>query len=103
MAGPTKVVSRRIGYGHDTFSVKRRLRLIGLIAALSIPAAAFFVAIPLWQIEHPGDPSLILRTERHWLWQAPAHAHLELSAIIVPVLAIALVAIALLVVSVYQE
>jgi len=74
-----------------------------LITVLSIPAAAFFVVMPQWQIEHPGDSSLILRTERHWLWRAPAHAHLDFGAIVIPVLAVAVVAIALLVVAMYQE
>lgn len=74
-----------------------------LILVVTIPSASFFVAMPQWQIEHPGDPSLILRTERHWLWRPPAHAHLEPTAIVIPVLAIAFVAVALVVVALYQE
>jgi len=83
--------------------VKRRSRWLLLVTVLSILAAAFFIGMPQWQIEHPGDSSLILRTERHWLWRAPAHAHLDFGAIVIPVLAIAVVAIALLVVAMYQE
>jgi len=74
-----------------------------LIVVLSIPSAAFFVAMPQWEIEHPGDPSLILRSERHWLWRPPPHAHLDPTAIVIPVLAIVAVAIALLVVTLYRE
>jgi hypothetical protein len=74
-----------------------------LIVLLSVPSAAFFAAMPPWQIEHPGDASLILRSERHWLWRPPAHAHLDPSGIIVPVLAIAFVAGALLAVALYKE
>jgi len=59
--------------------------------------------MPQWQIEHPGDASLVLRSERHWLWRAPAHAHLDPMAIAIPVLAILLVATALLVVAFYKE
>lgn len=69
-----------------------------LVVALSIPAAAYFVVLPQWQIEHPSDSSLILRNERHLLWNAPAHAHVDPVAIAIPVLAIAIVVIALLVV-----
>ena len=76
---------------------RRALQSI-LIVALSLPAAAFFVLLPQWQIEHPSDASLVLRSERHWLWQAPAHAHLEASAIAVPVFAILIIVVALLVV-----
>ncbi|HWY70752.1 MAG TPA: hypothetical protein VNX88_18940 [Terriglobales bacterium] len=83
--------------------MKRRSLSVLLIAILSIPAAAFFIAMPQWQIEHPGDSSLILRTERHWLWRAPVHAHLDVGAIVIPVLAISVVAIALLMVALYQE
>lgn len=81
----------------------RRTLTAVLIVVLSVPAAAFFVAMPQWQIEHPGDPSLILRTERHWLWRAPTHAHLDPAAIVIPVLAILIVATALVVVAFYQE
>ncbi|PYY00189.1 MAG: hypothetical protein DMG64_11535 [Acidobacteria bacterium] len=101
--GPTKVLSRRMRAGLILFRVNRRTLSVVLILVLCIPAAAFFIAVPQWQIEHPGDPTLILRTERHWLWRAPARAHLESSAIIVPVLAIAFVAGALLAVALYQE
>jgi hypothetical protein len=76
---------------------RRALQSI-LIVALSIPAAAYFVVLPQWQIEHPSDSALILRSERHWVWQAPAHAHLDPAAMAIPVLAIAIVVIALLVV-----
>ena len=83
--------------------MKRRSLIVWLIAVLSIPAAVFFITMPPWQIEHPGDPSLILHTERHWLWRAPPHAHLDFGAMVIPVLAIVMVAIALIVVAVYQE
>lgn len=103
MAGATKVVSSIHRAELDTFSVNRRSLSVVLIVVLSIPAAAFFVAMPPWQIEHPADSTLILRTERHWLWRAPAHAHLEPTAIVVPVLAIALMALALMAVALHQE
>ena len=83
--------------------MKRRTLSALLIVLLSVPAAAFFVVMPQWQIEHPGDAALILRTERHWLWRAPAHAHLDAAAIVIPVAAIAIVAVALLVIVLYQE
>ena len=76
---------------------RRALQSIAVLV-LSIPAAAYFVLLPQWRIEHPSDTSLILRSERHWLWQAPAHAHLDATAMAVPVIAILVVAIALLVV-----
>ena len=69
-----------------------------LIVALSLPLAAYFVVLPQWRIEHPSDSSLILRNERHWIWQAPAHAHLDPSAMAIPVVAIVIVVIALLLV-----
>jgi hypothetical protein len=103
MTGHTKVESKPTGPNSILLRVKRRSLSVLLIAVLGIPAAAFFVTMPQWQIEHPGDPSLILRAERHWLWQAPAHAHLDLGAIVIPVLAICVVAIALLMVALYQE
>jgi len=83
--------------------VKRRSQWVWLITVLSLPAAVFFVVMPQWQIEHPGDPSLILRRERAWLWRAPAHGHLDFGAMLIPMLAIALVDIALLVVAKYQN
>lgn len=78
--------------------MSRRALQSFVIVALSIAAAAYFVVLPQWQIEHPSDSSLILRSERHWVWQAPAHAHLDPAAMAIPVLAIAIVVIALLVV-----
>ena len=66
--------------------------------ATSFVAAAYFVLFPSWQIEHPTDASLVLRGERHLLWQAPSHAHLDAGAIAIPVLAIAIVATALIIV-----
>lgn len=74
---------------------RRRLRSL-LILILAIPAASLFVIFPQWEIEHPGDPGLVLRSERHLLWHAPAHAHLDPAAIWIPVLAIAIVAGALM-------
>lgn len=79
----------------------RTLRSVAILA-LSLPAAAFFVVLPQWQIEHPSDSALILRSERHWLWHAPVHAHVDPAAMLIPVLAIAIVAIALLVVMHYE-
>ena len=76
---------------------RRAMRSI-LIVALSLPAAAYFVLLPQWQIEHPSDASLILRSERRWIWQVPAHAHLDAGAMAIPVLAITIVMVALLVV-----
>ena len=95
---PTKVVFRLPGGKFDTFPMNRRALQSILILVLSVPAAAYFVVLPQWEIEHPSDSSLVLRSERHWLWRAPVHAHLALGAIAIPVLAIAIVAIALLVV-----
>lgn len=77
---------------------RRALQSI-LIVALTLPAAVYFVVLPQWQIEHPSDASLIVRSERHWLWQGPAHAHLDPTGIAIPVLAIVIVMIALLVVT----
>lgn len=74
-----------------------------LLVVLSVVSAAYFVVFPIWQIEHPGDASLVLRTERHLLWQSPQHAHLDLAAIGIPVLAILIVATALLVVALRNE
>ena len=70
-----------------------------MIALLLSMAAMFFIVFPQWQIEHPNDASLILRDERHFLWQAPVHAHVDLATIAIPVLAIVIVAIALFTVS----
>jgi hypothetical protein len=68
-----------------------------LLLVSSFAAAAYFVIFPLWQIEHPTDATLVLRGERHLLWQAPVHAHLDAAAIAIPILAIAIVATALIV------
>ena len=76
--------------------MRRNMRSI-LILGLSVPAALFFILFPQWQIEHPADPGLVLRTERHLLWHSPAHAHLDIAAVWIPVLAIAIVAGALMV------
>ena len=65
--------------------------------------AAFFLLFPPWQIEHPGDPSLILGSERHLIWNRPLHAHLDPMAMAIPVIALAVVAIAIVVVTVYHE
>jgi len=80
----------------DTFWMDRRALQSLVILVISIPTAAFFVLLPQWQIEHPGDASLVLRSERHWLWQAPEHAHLDPAGIVIPILAIAIVVFALL-------
>jgi hypothetical protein len=76
--------------------MSRRTIQSGLTLALSLPAAVYFILLPQWEIEHPGDSSLVLRNERHWLWQAPAHSHLDPAAMLIPVLAIGIVVLALL-------
>ena len=81
----------------------RRARQFLYILAATVPAASSFVFFPLWQIEHPADPSLILRNERHLLWNRPAHAHVDSIAMAIPVLAIIIVAIALFVVALRKE
>jgi hypothetical protein len=75
---------------------RRRLRL-AMILILAVPAALLFILFPDWQIEHPADAGLVLRSERHLLWHSPAHAHLDAAAIWIPVLAIAIIACALVV------
>ena len=63
--GPTKVLSRRMRAGLILFRVNRRTLSVVLILVLCIPAAAFFIAVPQWQIEHPGDiRRLVGATER---------------------------------------
>lgn len=74
-----------------------------MILTLLSLAAGFFVVFPQWQIEHPHDASLILRGERHLLWSAPIHAHVDLATIAIPVLAIMIVAIALLVLTSHES
>lgn len=76
--------------------MSRRSLYAMLLVILSVMSSAYFVIFPLWQIEHPSDASLVLRSERYLLWQRPQHAHLDVAAIGVPVLAIAIVATALL-------
>jgi len=83
--------------------MSRRALYAMLLVVLSVVSTAYFVIFPLWQIEHPGDASLILRSERHLLWQPPQHAHLDLAAIGIPVLAILIVAAALLVVALRND
>jgi hypothetical protein len=75
-----------------------------IILVLSVPSALFFVLFPQWQIEHPGDPGLVLRSERHFLWHAPAaHAHLDPASMWIPVLAIGIIASALIVLAFNAE
>lgn len=81
---------------------RRPLQLLSIVA-LSVLGTAFFVLFPPWQIEHPSDSSLVLRSERHLLWNRPLHAHLDPVAMAVPVIAILVVAIAIAVVTVYHE
>ena len=73
------------------------------IVAISVFGTAFFLLFPPWQIEHPTDPTLVLRSERHLLWNRPLHAHLDPVAMAIPVIAVLVVAIAIVVVTVYQE
>jgi hypothetical protein len=77
--------------------MNRRILYASSVLVLSLAGVAFFVCFPLWQIEHPVDASLVVRGERHWLWQPPTHAHIDPSTIVIPVLAIAVVTAALLV------
>lgn len=81
----------------------RRTWQVFSIVALSLFSAAFFLLFPPWQIEHPSDPTLVVRSERHLLWNRPLHAHLDPVAMAIPVIAIIVVAIAIAVVTVYHE
>ena len=81
----------------------RRARQLLFTLAASVPGISLFVLFPLWRIEHPGDPSLILRSERHLLWNRPLHAHLDAGATIIPVIAIIVVAIALVLVTLNND
>ena len=83
--------------------MSRRALYTILLVVLSVATSAYFVIFPLWQIEHPGDASLVIRSERHLLWQPPHHAHLDLASIGIPVLAIIIVATALLVVGLRND
>ena len=83
--------------------MSRRALYTILLVVLSVASSAYFVIFPLWQIEHPGDASLVIRSERHLLWQPPHHAHLDLASIGIPVLAIIIVATALLVVGLRND
>ena len=81
---------------------RRTWQLLSTVV-LTAFGAAFFLLFPLWQIEHPSDASLIVRSERHLIWNRPLHSHLDPVAIAIPVIAILVVAIAIAVVTVYQE
>ncbi|HKR32772.1 MAG TPA: hypothetical protein VJT08_19995 [Terriglobales bacterium] len=81
---------------------RRTLQLLSTVV-VTLFGAAFFLLFPPWQIEHPSDPSLIVRSERHLIWNRPLHAHLDPIAIAIPIIAILVVAIAIVVVSTYQE
>lgn len=83
--------------------MRRRTWQLASTVALSIFGAFFFLLFPPWQIEHPTDPTLIVRSERHLIWNRPIHAHLDPVAMVVPVIAIVVVAIAIAVVTVYRE
>jgi hypothetical protein len=83
--------------------MRRRSWQLASTVVLTVLGAAFFLLFPPWQIEHPSDPSLIVRSERHLIWNRPLHAHLDPIAIAVPVIAIVVVAIAIAVVTVYHE
>lgn len=83
--------------------MRRRPWQILSTVALSLFGAAFFLLFPPWQIEHPSDPTLIVRSERHLIWNRPMHAHLDPVSIAVPVIAIVVVAIAIAVVAFYHE
>ena len=43
-----------------------------------IVAMLVVMLFPNWNIEHPADPSLTVRDERHVLWRQPAHSHLDI-------------------------
>jgi len=81
----------------------RRARQFIYILAGAVPGASLFVLFPLWQIEHPFDASLILRSERHFLWNRPVHAHVDPVAMAIPVIAIVIVAVALFLVALRNE
>lgn len=83
--------------------MKRRAWQLFSTVALSVSGAAFFVLFPPWQIEHPSDPALVLRSERHLIWNPPVHSHLDPVAMAVPVIAILVVTIAIVVVTMYHE
>ncbi len=83
--------------------MRRHTWQLASTVALSIFGAGFFLLFPPWQIEHPSDPTLIVRSERHLIWNPPIHAHLDPVSIAVPVIAIVVVAIAIAVVTVYHE
>ncbi len=83
--------------------MKRRTWQLVLTVTLTVFGASFFLLFPPWQIEHPSDPSLIVRSERHLIWDRPLHAHLDPVAIAIPVIAILVVATAISVVTVYHE
>lgn len=83
--------------------MRRRPWQLLLAVILTVLGAGFFLLFPPWQIEHPSDPSLILRSERHLIWNRPLHAHLDPVAIAIPVIAIVVVAIAIAIVIVYHE
>lgn len=80
----------------------RAWRLLSTVA-LTVFGAAFFLLFPAWQIEHPTDANLIVRSERHLIWNRPLHAHLDPMAIAIPVIAIVVVAMAIVIVTVYRE
>ena len=83
--------------------MRRRTWSLLSTVVLTVFGAAFFFLFPPWQIEHPSDPTLILRSERHLIWNRPLHAHLDPMAIAIPMIAVVVVAIAIAVVTVYHE
>ncbi|HKT23165.1 MAG TPA: hypothetical protein VJR04_01100 [Terriglobales bacterium] len=83
--------------------MRRRTWPLLSTVVLTVFGAAFFLLFPPWQIEHPSDPTLILRSERHLIWNRPLHAHLDPMAIAIPMIAVVVVAIAIAVVTVYHE
>jgi hypothetical protein len=83
--------------------MRRRRSQLVVAVVLTALGAGFFLLFPPWQIEHPSDASLILRSERHLIWNRPLHAHLDPVAMAIPVIAIVVVAVAIAVVTVYHE
>jgi hypothetical protein len=83
--------------------MRRRTWQLVLTVFLAAFGASFFLLFPPWQIEHPTDPALIVRSERHLIWARPIHAHLDPVAMAIPVIAIVVVAIAIAIVTIYHE
>jgi hypothetical protein len=49
----------------------------GIFLVVAAACLALMLLLPRWEIQHPADPSLVIRTEHHWLWKAPSHARVD--------------------------